>query len=45
MPKKKPITIAEAAKVVPFRRKPVAKGKPHQSVFAMPFATPKKSKS
>ena len=42
MPKKKPITIAEAAKVVPFRRKQVTKSKPYQSVFAMPFAKPKK---
>lgn len=36
---KKPVTIAEAAKVVPI--KPKAAKKPYQSVFDMPALKPK----
>lgn len=41
---KKPITLAEAAKVIPFKRGPgrPPKKKAWRSIFDLPYLTPKK---
>jgi hypothetical protein len=41
---KKPITLADAAKVIPFKGRPgrPPKKKAHRSIFDLPYLTPKK---
>jgi hypothetical protein len=41
---KKTITMAEAAKVIQMPRKKAAKKRPHQSIFDMPYAKPRRPK-